>query len=47
MVGDRDLDILAGKNAGIAGMLMDVEGYYSDLSVEYRIKELRDIKDFL
>ena len=47
MVGDRDIDILAGKNAGMAGILMDIEGYYTDLSVEYRINKLEDIKDCL
>ena len=47
MVGDRDIDILAGKNAGVAGILMDTEGYYPQLSVEYRISELKDIQDCL
>ena len=45
MVGDRDIDVLAGKNAGMAGILMDTEGYYTDLDVEYRIDRLSDIKD--
>lgn len=47
MVGDRDIDILAGKNAGMAGILMDTEGYYPQLSVEYRITELKEIKNCL
>lgn len=47
MVGDRDIDVLAGKNAGIAGILMDTENYYSELSVEYRIDRLTDIIDIL
>ena len=46
-VGDRDIDILAGKNAGMAGILMDTEGYYPQLSVEYRITELKEIKNCL
>ena len=47
MVGDRDIDILAGKNAGMVGILMDTEGYYPQLSVEYRITELKEIKNCL
>lgn len=47
MVGDRDIDVLAGRNAGMAGILMDVENYYSDLDVEHRIDKLTDIKDIL
>ena len=47
MVGDRDIDVLAGRNAGMAGILMDLESYYTDLDVEYRIEKLVDIKDCL
>ena len=45
MIGDRDIDVLAGKNAGVAGILMDVENYYTDLPVEYRVKTLMEIKE--
>ena len=47
MVGDRDIDILAGKNAGMVGILMDTEEYYTHLSVEYRITELKQINNCL
>lgn len=47
MVGDRDIDVLAGKNAGMAGILMDNENYYSELTVDYRIDKLTDIKNCL
>ena len=47
MVGDRDIDVLAGKNAGMAGILMDTENYYSELIVDYRIDKLTDIKKCL
>ena len=47
MVGDRDIDVLAGKNAGMDGILMDVEGYYTELCVEHRINKLIDIIDVL
>lgn len=47
IVGDRDIDILAGKGAGMAGILMDTEGYYRQLSVEYRISELKQIMECL
>lgn len=45
MIGDRDIDVLAGKNAGMDGILMDDEGYYPELAVTYKVKSLSEIGD--
>lgn len=47
MVGDRDIDILAGANAGIAGCLFDPEEYYKDFQVMYRVKSMREFEALL
>lgn len=47
MIGDRDIDILAGKNAKISGILIDDGNYYPDLEVEYRVSKLSQIKSFI
>lgn len=43
MVGDRDIDILAGKNAGIDGILFDPEGYFPNFECTYRVNTLEEI----
>ena len=45
MIGDRDIDVLAGRNAGMAGILIDDENFYPDLEVEHKVKSLIEIKD--
>ena len=45
MIGDRDIDVLAGRNAGMAGILIDDENFYPDLEVEHRVESLIDIKN--
>lgn len=47
MIGDRDIDILAGKNAKISGILIDDAEYYPELEVEYRVSKLSRIKYLL
>ena len=47
MIGDRDIDVLAGKNAGMDGILMDDENFYPDLEVTYKVKSLAEIKDYI
>ena len=47
MIGDRDIDVLAGKNAGMDGILIDDEKYYPDLDVTYRVSSLSEIKDII
>jgi HAD superfamily hydrolase (TIGR01549 family) len=43
MIGDRELDILAGHNAGVKGILFDPKGFYPDLAVEYRAGSMAEI----
>lgn len=43
MVGDREIDILSGHNAGIDGILFDPEGWVKETSAEWRINDLTDI----
>jgi phosphoglycolate phosphatase-like HAD superfamily hydrolase len=44
MVGDRDIDIDVGHNAGMRGCLFDTGNYYPDCRAEYRVDNLSDIK---
>ncbi|MBE6594386.1 MAG: hypothetical protein E7644_01165 [Ruminococcaceae bacterium] len=44
MIGDRDIDVLAGKNAGMASILLDDSGFYPDLEVDARVGSLIDVK---
>ena len=44
MVGDREIDVRAGENAGMAGCLFDSEGFYPDCKVEYSVKSLDEIR---
>lgn len=44
MVGDRDIDIDVGHNAGMRGCLFDTGNYYPDCRAEYRVENLSDIK---
>lgn len=43
MVGDREIDILSGHNAGIDGILFDPEGWVKETSAEWRINMLSAI----
>lgn len=43
MVGDRDIDILSGRAAGVRGVLLDPGGFYPDLYAEYRIQSLTEV----
>ena len=45
MIGDRDIDVIAGKNAGMDGILLDEENYYHDLEVTHRVSKLMQIAD--
>lgn len=44
MVGDRDIDLLAGINAGMAGALFDPDGFYRDFDTPYKYTDMRDMR---
>ena len=44
MVGDRDIDVEVGHNAGMRGCLFDEGNYYPDCNAEYRVAELCEIQ---
>ena len=43
MVGDRDIDLLAGQNAGIHGALFDPEGFYRDFAAPLRAESYKEL----
>ena len=47
MIGDRDIDIIAAHNAGIAGCLFDEGGYFENTNAEHRIKGLDEVLDLI
>ena len=48
MIGDRPIDVEAGRNAGMEGVLFDPEGFYADYPVERRFDDLAELaRDFL
>ena len=47
MVGDRDIDIDAGHNAGTAGCLYDYEDFYTDAKADHFVKKLSEMKAFM
>ena len=44
MIGDRDIDIEVGHNAGMKGVLFDPEGFYADFPTDYRVSNLLEIQ---
>jgi len=47
MVGDRDIDVLAGINAGIAGCLFDPEHFYDNFETEHRVRTAEELLDWM
>ena len=47
MIGDRDIDVIAGKNAGMDGILIDGENYYRDLDVTHRVRDIKEIEQII
>lgn len=44
MLGDRDIDVQAGMNAGMAGVLFDPDGFYDGFDADYRFKTMDEIR---
>ena len=44
MMGDRDIDLDAGKNAGMACALFDPEDYYPDYDTPYRYQDVETMR---
>ena len=47
MIGDRDIDIEVGHNAGMDACLIDEGGFYKDCKAEYRIEVLDSLKSII
>ncbi len=47
MVGDRDIDILAGQNAGAAGCFFDPDHFYGDYPIELMAHSVEELKALL
>jgi HAD superfamily hydrolase (TIGR01549 family) len=44
MLGDRDIDLDSGKNAGMACALFDPENYYPDYDTPYRFRDMAALR---
>ena len=47
MIGDRDIDAIAGHNAGMAGILFDPDGYFPDFKPELTVRSMKELADAL
>lgn len=47
MIGDRDIDVLAGNNAGIKGCLIDDGGFYPTTKCDFKIEKLVELKSII
>ena len=43
MIGDRGLDIFAGYNAGMAGILFDPQGLFPEIPTEYQVRSMEQL----
>ncbi len=47
MIGDRDIDVHAGKNAGLRTLLFDPDGFFPSLQADLRASSMADIASLL
>jgi HAD superfamily hydrolase (TIGR01509 family) len=47
MVGDRDIDIDAGHNAGMKGILLDPDGFYTSYQSDFSVNALAEIRNII
>ena len=47
MIGDRDIDALAGHNAGMKGILFDPENYFPEFRPELTVRSMKELADTL
>lgn len=47
MIGDRALDVNAGKNAGVATIFFDNEHLLTDIQADYRVTSMKEIEKFV
>ncbi|NLZ89424.1 MAG: HAD-IA family hydrolase, partial [Clostridiales bacterium] len=47
MVGDRAMDLDAGKSAGMATILLDPDGFYADYQPDHRFGDYASMHDAL
>jgi len=47
MIGDRDIDALAGHNAGMKGILFDPDGYFPQFKPELTVRSMKELADIL
>lgn len=48
MIGDRDIDVIAGHNAGMNGILFDPEDYFPDFtSAQLTVRSMQELADTL
>jgi phosphoglycolate phosphatase-like HAD superfamily hydrolase len=45
MTGDRDIDVLAGVNAGVSACLFDPEDYFTDYKTDYRVQSMLEFRE--
>lgn len=47
MIGDRDIDIDAGHNAGMKGILLDPDGFYTSYQSDFSVNALTEIRNII
>ena len=47
MIGDRDIDVMAGRNAGMKGILFDPDHYFPHFKAELNVHSMKELADAL